>query len=58
MERLDTFIVTVVLNDGQRLFKNKLGNTKWHAIDKVYSDFCSVQPDRAKYSAKRTFKKV
>lgn len=31
---------------------NELAHSKWHAIDKAYTKYSHLQPDRKKYKAK------
>jgi hypothetical protein len=59
MERIDSYTVTVVLDDkGQRLFRKTSAHSKWQAVDNVFTELSGLIPDRTKYSAKKTYRKL
>jgi len=47
------FVVKIKLPDeihnGKTIQSTQIANTKWQAIDKAYSEFCKLQPNRSKY---------
>jgi len=47
-----TFSIEIILIDGSSLVTPQYATTKWHAIDKAFTKFRNVQPDRTKYSRK------
>lgn len=53
-EQIKDFTVTIELPDGSETAVRQLAYTTWHAMDKVYYQYCNEQSDRSKYSAKLT----
>lgn len=53
-EKMCWFNVVIVRPDGKAVKVSQWAHTTWHAVDKAYNQFCSIQPDRSKYHASLT----
>lgn len=48
-ESKSTYPIIITLPNGKNVVKSMYATTKWHAIELAYTQFKSMQPERAYY---------
>jgi hypothetical protein len=54
-ERINSYVVSIKLNNGESIKVRQVGHSHWEAIDRVYNEYHHQNPeliDRNKYTAK------